>query len=274
MPELPEVETIVRDLRGEMVGRRFVLAWVSRPGVLRFPAAEVFTAALPGRSVQEVSRRGKYIVCRLDSDEALVFHLGMTGHLRVVDEGEDPVLHTHLRAILDDGQELRFDDARRFGRILLGPWLLLLELGLVPALGVEPLSDDFTPDCLDGLIRRTTRRLKGVLLDQSMIAGLGSIYIDEACHLAGVRPTRRCHRLTRRERVALHGAIQAVLRKAVANRGTTFDDYRDLWNARGTNQEALQVYGRGGEPCLSCGATLRKTVVSGRSSVYCPTCQR
>jgi formamidopyrimidine-DNA glycosylase len=274
MPELPEVETIARDLRGELVGRRFVLAWVSRPGVLRFPVAEVFTAALPGRSVQEVSRHGKYIVCRLDSDDVLVFHLGMTGHLRVVDDGADPVLHTHLRVVLDDGRELRFDDARRFGRILLGPWPLLEELHLVPALGVEPLSDDFSPACLDGLLRRTTRRLKSALLDQSMIAGLGSIYIDEACHLAGVRPTRRAHRLTRRERLALHGAIGAVLRKAVANRGTSFDDYRDLWNARGSNQEELQVYGRGGEPCLTCGTTLRRTVVSGRSAVYCPRCQR
>jgi formamidopyrimidine-DNA glycosylase len=263
VPELPEVETVARDLRAELVGRRFVLAWVSRPGVLRHPAAEVFTAMLPGRSVEAVERRGKYIVCRLDSGEALVIHLGMTGHLRVVDDGADPVLHTHLRAVLDDGRELRFDDARRFGRILLGPWPLLLESGLVPDLGVEPLSDDFTPDSLDGL-RRTTRRLKAALLDQSMIAGLGSIYIDEACHLAGIRPTRRCHRLTRKERLALHGAIRSVLLRAVANRGTTFDDYRDLWNARGANQEQLQVYGRGGEPCLTCGAALRKLVVSGR----------
>ncbi|MGD0833744.1 MAG: bifunctional DNA-formamidopyrimidine glycosylase/DNA-(apurinic or apyrimidinic site) lyase [Candidatus Dormibacteria bacterium] len=274
MPELPEVETIVRDLRGELAGRRFVSAWVRRPGVLRFPDDGAFTRALPGRRVVAVERRGKYILCRLDGDDSLVVHLGMTGHLRVVDSGAVLVPHTHLRAALDDGRELRFDDARRFGRVLLGPWPLLLDLHQVPRLGPEPLSDAFTPAELDASLRRTTRQLKPALLDQTVIAGLGSIYIDEACHLAGVRPTRRCHRLTRRERLALHGAIRAVLRRAVANRGTTIDDYRDLWNARGSNQEELRVYGRGGEPCLSCGATLRRVVVGGRSSVYCPACQR
>jgi formamidopyrimidine-DNA glycosylase len=116
--------------------------------------------------------------------------------------------------------------------------------------------------------------VKAALLDQSGIAGLGNIYVDEACHVAGVRPTRRAHRLTRRERLALHGAIRAVLVKAVANRGTTVDDYRDLWNATGSNQEELRVYGRGGEPCFGCGAVLRRTVVAGRTTVYCPRCQR
>ncbi len=274
MPELPEVETIVRDLRGELAGRHFVSAWVSRPGVLRFPDDGAFTRALPGRRVDAVDRRGKYILCRLGIDDVLVVHLGMTGHLRVVEPGAAVVPHTHLRAALDDGRELRFDDARRFGRLLLGPWSLLRDLHLVPRLGVEPLSDAFTPAALATSLRRTTRQLKPALLDQSVVAGLGSIYIDEACHRAGVRPTRRCHRLTRRERLALHGAIRTVLGRAVANRGTTIDDYRDLWNARGSNQEELRVYGRGGEPCLTCGTTLRRVVLGGRSSVYCPACQR
>ncbi|HXZ99311.1 MAG TPA: bifunctional DNA-formamidopyrimidine glycosylase/DNA-(apurinic or apyrimidinic site) lyase [Candidatus Binatia bacterium] len=274
MPELPEVETVARDLRAELAGRRFVSAWVHRPGVLRFPVDEVFTATLPGHHVESVARWGKYIFCRLDGGEDLVFHLGMTGHLRVVQPSFDAARHTHLRAGLDDGRELRFDDARRFGRVLLGPRAVLEERRLLPVLGVEPLSDDFTSASLDLVLRRTTRTVKAALLDQSGVAGLGNIYVDEACHLAGIRPTRRAHRLTRRERAALHAAIRAVLVKAVGNRGTSFDDYRDLWDARGANQEALQVYGRGGAPCFRCGAVLRRTVVASRTTVYCPGCQR
>jgi formamidopyrimidine-DNA glycosylase len=274
MPELPEVETVARDLRSELVGRSFVSAWVNEPGVLRFPGAEAFVAALPGRAVRSVERRGKYILCRLDGDEELVFHLGMTGHLRVVDGDAEVVKHTHLRAGLDDGRELRFDDARRFGRVMLGSRALLEERRVLPALGVEPLSDDFTPERLDGLMRRTTRTVKAALLDQSGIAGLGNIYVDEACHRAGIRPTRRANRLTRKERTALREAIRSVLAKAIANRGTTVDDYRDLWDTRGSHQEELQVYGRGGEHCLSCGTVLRRRVVAGRTTVYCTRCQR
>ncbi len=274
MPELPEVETVARDLRTELVGRRFVSAWVHQPGILRFPVDEVFTATLPGHRVASVTRSGKYIFCWLDAGEDLVFHLGMTGHLAVVDGSAEVVKHTHLRAGLDDGRELRFDDARRFGRVMLGPRALLEERRLLPALGVEPLSEEFTLEHLHAFLRGTTRTLKAALLDQRGVAGLGNIYVDEACHLAGIRPTRRANRLTRRERAALHAAIQATLVKAIANRGTTFDDYRDLWNAEGLNHEELQVYGRGGEACLRCGATLKRTVVAGRTTVYCPHCQR
>ena len=274
MPELPEVETVARDLRVELVGRRFVSAWASQPGVLRFPDAAAFISAVPGLGVESVERRGKYIFCRLVGGADLVFHLGMTGHLRVTDPGAEVAPHTHLRAGLDDGRELRFDDARRFGRVMLGPRPLLEERRVLPRLGVEPLSDDFSPDRLDGLMRRTTRTVKAALLDQSGIAGLGNIYVDEACHQAGIRPSRRAHRLTRRERLALHSAIRSVLQKAIDNRGTSVDDYRDLWNARGSHQEELRVYGRGGEPCLGCGTTLRRAVVAGRTTVWCPRCQR
>ena len=274
MPELPEVETVARDLRAELVGRRFLTAWVNQPGILRFPIAEVFVATLPGQAVESVTRLGKYIFCRLDRGEDLVFHLGMTGHLRVVEASSDSVRHTHLRAGMDDGRELRFDDTRRFGRILLGPRGLLEELRLLPALGTEPLSDEFTTERLDTLLRRTTRTVKAALLDQSGIAGMGNIYVDEACHLAGIRPTRRSQRLTRRERAVLRDSIRAVLATAIANRGTSFDDFRDLWNATGAHQEQLQVYGRGGQPCLRCGAILRRATVAGRTTVYCPGCQR
>lgn len=274
MPELPEVETVARDLRAAVVGRRLVAVDLGHPGVLRFPVPEVFVAVLPGRRVRAVGRRGKYIVCSLEGEEDLVIHLGMTGHLLVCDADAPPAKHTHLRVKLDDGRELRFDDIRRFGRILLGPRSTLEDARVLPTLGVDPMSEDFTSDRLDGYLRSTTRTLKAALLDQRGVAGLGNIYVDEACHLAGVRPTRRCHRLTRAQRAALHAAIPATLDVAIHNRGSSIDDYRDVWNAKGSNQERLQVYGRGGQACFRCRVALRRTVLAGRTTVYCPNCQR
>jgi formamidopyrimidine-DNA glycosylase len=265
---------VVRDLRAAVVGRRVMAVHLGHPKVLRFPVPEVFTAVLPGQRFEAVTRAGKFIMCALQGGEDLVFHLGMTGHLRVCDADVTLPPHTHLRATLDDGRELRYDDARRFGRILLGPRVVLEGSRVLPVLGVEPLSDDFTPDRLDSVLRSTTRTVKAALLDQRGVAGLGNIYVDEACHVAGVRPQRRCPTLTRAQRAALHAAIPAVLVSAIRNRGSSIDDYRDLWNAKGSHQERLQVYGRGGQPCLRCGAVLRQATVAGRTTVWCPRCQR
>jgi len=274
VPELPEVETVARDLRGAVVGRRIREVRLGHPKVLRFPVPEVFAALLPGRRVEAVTRSGKFILCALDGGEDLVFHLGMTGHVLVCEAQSEPASHTHLRALLDDGRELRYDDARRFGRILMGTRSMLESSRVLPVLGVEPLSADFTVARLDAMLRSTRRTVKAALLDQRAVAGLGNIYVDEACHLAGVRPQRRCHTLTRAQRAALHAAIPAVLAAAILNRGSSIDDYRDLWNARGSNQERLQVYGRGGAPCFRCATTLRQATVAGRTTVWCPSCQR
>jgi formamidopyrimidine-DNA glycosylase len=274
MPELPEVETVARDLRGAITGRRFTAVDVLHGGVIRFPLPEAFAAGLAGTRVEAVDRIGKFILCPLDSGDELVVHLGMTGHLLVCDPQAPLAAHTHVRARMDDGNELRYDDARRFGRVLLGSRETLRAARVLPPLGVDPLTADFTAQHLDSVLRRTTRTLKAALLDQGGVAGLGNIYVDEVCHLAGVRPTRRCHRLTRRERQAIYDAIPVILHKAIANRGSSIDDYRDVWNAQGSMQERLQVYGRGGEPCFRCGATLARTVLAGRTTVYCPKCQR
>ncbi len=274
MPELPEVETVARDLRGTGTGRRIDRVTVERPDIVRVPDGRMLPALLTGQRFERVERKGKYLLLGLDSGDELMVHLGMTGHLLVCD-GDTPVAkHTHIRASLDDGHELRFDDARRFGRVAYGSREALAAAGVLPRLGVEPLSEAFSQDRLDAVLRTTTRTLKAALLDQRGVAGLGNIYIDEACFLARVRPTRRCHRLTRRERGALLEAIRRVLTAAVANRGSSVDDYRDVWNARGSNQERLQVYGRGGLPCFACATTLRRTVTAGRTTVYCTSCQR
>lgn len=274
MPELPEVETVVRDLREAVTGRTIVGVEAGEPGVIRFPVREVVVAMLPGHRIERVLRRGKYIVCRLQRDHDLVIHLGMTGHLRVCDPAIPRAPHTHFVAALDNGRELRLDDIRRFGRILFGTRAVLESERAMPVLGLEPLSEGFTAGALDAALRTTSRPIKAVLLDQSRVAGLGNIYVDEACHQAGIRPTRRAHRLTRAERAALHAAIPVVLAAAIANRGTTFDDFRDLQDAPGGHAAELQVYGRAGQPCRRCGRPLRRAVVAGRTTVFCPACQR
>src|SRR5579863_1291770 len=274
MPELPEVETVARDLRAAVTGRRIDEVTIDRPDIVRMPGGEALPALLCGQRFENVDRRGKYLLLELDSGDELMVHLGMTGHLLVCDADAPVAKHTHIRASLDDGNELRFDDARRFGRVAYGSREALIEARVLPKLGVEPLSDAFSQEQLDAVLRRTTRTVKAALLDQKGVAGLGNIYIDEACFLAGVRPTKRCHRLTRRQRAALLDAIRHVLAAAVANRGSSVDDYRDVWNARGSNQERLLVYGRGGQPCFTCGRPLSQTVTAGRTTVYCAKCQR
>jgi formamidopyrimidine-DNA glycosylase len=274
MPELPEVETVARDLREAIVGRTVQRVDVLHAGVIRFPLPEAFAAGLTGARFVAVNRTGKFILCPLSTGDELVIHLGMTGHITVSAPDAPLAPHTHVRAQLDDGRELRYDDARRFGRVLLGSRDTLHAARVLPALGVDPLTAEYTTAHLDAVLRRTTRMLKSALLDQGGIAGLGNIYVDEVCHLAGVRPTRRCHRLTRKERQAIFDAIPVILHKAIANRGSSIDDYRDVWNAQGSMQEQLQVYGRGGQPCFRCGAILARTVIGGRTTVYCPKCQR
>jgi formamidopyrimidine-DNA glycosylase len=274
MPELPEVETVARDLRAAVVGRQIQHVDVLRGDVIRLPDPAALSAILTGQRIVSVDRRGKFLFLLLDSGDELITHLGMTGHLLVSAREAPLARHTHLRMRLDDGRELRFDDARRFGRVAYGSRARLEEARVLPRLGLEPLSEEFSADELDRVLKRTTRTVKAALLDQTGVAGLGNIYVDEACYLAGVRPTRRCHRLTRVQRAALHNAIRIVLRKAIDNRGSSVDDYRDAWNARGNNQEALLVYGRGGEPCLRCGTVLRRTTLAGRTTVYCPKCQK
>ena len=274
MPELPEVETVVRDLRSLVVGRRVSRVSVLHAGVIRYPSADAFAAGLTGARFESVDRIGKFILVLLDTGDELVVHLGMTGHVLVCAPSDAVAPHTHIRALLSDGRELRYDDARRFGRVLLGSRDALRAARVLPALGVDPMAADFTFAHLDSVLRRTTRMLKAALLDQGGVAGLGNIYVDEVCFLAGVRPTRRCHRLTRRQRQAVFEAIPVVLEKAIAARGSSIDDYRDVWNAQGSMQERLQVYGRGGQPCFRCGTVLARTVVGGRTTVYCPRCQK
>jgi formamidopyrimidine-DNA glycosylase len=281
MPELPEVEIVVRDLRPQLTGRRVESVHLGRDPLIlarliRYPTPSQFGRRLRGRTIRAVERRGKYIVMPLAEDgQRLIVHLGMTGHLRLWEPEEAAVKHTHFRALLDSGLELRYDDPRQFGRLLLGSQdEMIAARAFPPKLGPEPIHGDLTQAEFDRLIRARRRPVKSALLDQSFLAGVGNIYADEACFRAGIRPSRWTHRLTVRERRALYSAIQEVLEKSIAARGSSIINYVDAFGVRGTNQEKLLVYGRGGEACLTCGTPLQATRLAGRGTVYCRKCQR
>jgi formamidopyrimidine-DNA glycosylase len=275
VPELPEVETIVRDLRPQLQGRTVVNAFAAMPGVLRHPGPRAFARRMRGRVMQRVGRHGKFIFIDLEgADEQLVIHLGMTGRLGLVEPETPPPRHTHLRMLLSSGAELRMQDYRRFGRVMLGTRVELAAAGKLPSLGPEPYGGALGQTEFDAILRRSHRPVKALLLDQTRLAGLGNIYADEACFRAGVRPAAVAATLGPARRRRLYLGIEQALRSAVDLRGSSVDDYRDGFGEKGRNQEVLLVYGRALMPCTRCGRPLARTTVAGRTTVYCPRCQR
>ena len=274
MPELPEVETIAADLRPHLAGRTIIRCDLRFPTIVRHPEPETFIDAIVGMRITSVGRRGKYILIRLVEDLVLVVHLGMSGQLRLVDPATPLVAHTHAVFDLDDGSQLRYTDPRRFGRLLLGTESDLLAARAMPPLGPEPIDPGFGADDLYQRFRNRKARLKAVLLDQSTIAGVGNIYADESLHRARLRPDRIAGSLSRSSVRRLHEALRVSLLLAIKNRGSSVDTYRDAWGEVGSQQEKLQVYGRAGEPCFTCGRPLSLVRIAGRSSVFCRRCQR
>lgn len=273
MPELPEVETVRRSLQQALAGRRIAevtrIAW---PRTIAEPSPELFRELLLDRAVLDVDRRAKYVIIRLDRDEALVVHLRMTGQLTVVEREAEPDKHTHIALSLDSGQQLFFRDTRKFGRI----WLLDRDglAVLYDKLGPEPLDDALTAEEFRTLLRRRKGRLKPLLLDQALIAGLGNIYVDESLWLAQLHPLQTVGQLSDEQIDRLYAAIREVLTQSIERRGTSLSDYRDAWGAKGDNQHFLRVYDRKGEPCLRCGTPIERTLVAQRGTHLCPTCQR
>jgi formamidopyrimidine-DNA glycosylase len=272
MPELPEVETIRRQLEPEVTARRIVGADVLDERWTRPEAPRGVERMLAGRTIEAVERRGKYLLLRLEGDRTLAMHLRMTGNLLLVEGNDDP---PHLRAQLrlDDGRRLLFTDARRFGHAVVLRDDELDEY-FAARLGVEPLSDSLTAE---ELCRRAAGRrapLKSFLLNQLGVAGIGNIYADEALHRAELHPLspagsmkpEDCERL----RVGIVGALEAGLRSG----GASIDDYRDSRGEQGAMQDEFLVHTREGKPCPRCGAEIRRIVVAGRSTYFCPSCQR
>jgi formamidopyrimidine-DNA glycosylase len=270
MPELPEVETIANGLQKRVSGDRIESVWLgSKPEPLKSPAAEI-ARALEGARVEQVRRVGKHIVFDLqgNGDSARrqwIVHLGMTGRMLVANPDTEVPKHTHLVARLASGRELRFVDPRRFGRLEVrhsgfsGP-------------GAEPLQigvEDFAR-----LFHRRAAPIKALLLNQTLLHGVGNIYADESLFRAGVRPRRRANSLTRLELKKLHAALREVLQEAIAAGGSSVSDYVDADGEEGFFQLQHRVYGREGEPCLVCKTKIKKVIVAGRGTHYCPKCQK
>ena len=274
MPELPEVETIVSDLRPHLVGRTIVRCELAFPTIVRYPEPEEFIRDVRGRRIESMGRRGKYIQVGLERGLLLVVHLGMTGQLRLLDETLPMEKHTHAVFLLDDGRQLRYRDPRRFGRLLLGTEADLLATKKLPRLGPEPIDPEFAAEELYRRLHKRRTALKAVLLDQRAIAGVGNIYADESLHRARLRPDRHADTVSRKSAERLHESLRESLRVAIANRGSSVDTYRDAWGEIGAQQEELLVYGRAGEPCFTCGRPLRAIRIAGRTTVFCTRCQR
>jgi formamidopyrimidine-DNA glycosylase len=295
MPELPEVETIVSDLRPHLVGRTIVSCELAFPTIVRHPEPEVFIDSVAGMRIESVGRRGKYIFIGLGNELVLVVHLGMTGQLRLVDADAPMQTHTHAVFVLGGNAnftpppagfagdlprerggnyQLRYRDPRRFGRLLLGTEEDLLSAKKMPKLGPEPIDPEFLAEELYRRLHGRRTALKAVLLDQAAIAGVGNIYADESLHRARLRPDRIAGTVSKKSATRLHESLRESLRAAIENRGSSVDTYRDAWGEIGGQQEKLLVYGRAGEPCFTCGRPLSLMRIAGRSTVFCRRCQR
>jgi formamidopyrimidine-DNA glycosylase len=272
MPELPEVEMVVRTLRPRLVGERIRAVETSGLALRRPLDRKTLERACVGARVDAVRRVGKYWLIDLSNEHLLLGHLGMTGRLVFADAKEARAPHTHAVFHLRRGLELRYVDPRRFGVLRAYAQVDAAASPELAVLGVDPLDAAFTVDYLRDAVAASKRDVKAFLMDQSRVAGLGNIYVCEALFRAGIAPTRRSDRLVRRA-AALHDAIVTSLADGIANRGTSFSDYVDADGQAGGNQLVLFVYGREGEPCRRCAAAVRRRVQAGRSTFFCPRCQ-
>lgn len=268
MPELPEVETIKRSL-AFLCGARIRHIDIRREDIVRLKDYEL--KELYGKRLEDISRRGKYLILRLEAGFNIVLHLGMSGRFFVLEEeilAEEK--HIHSIIYLDNGQKLVYQDPRRFG----GIWLARDLDDFFKHMGKEPLQDDFNCEYLSGVTSKRKIPIKSLLLEQHIIAGIGNIYADEALFRAGIRPDRRACSLMGEEIEALCEAIKEVLLAGIEKRGTTFRDYRDGYGKSGNFQNFLNVYGREGEECRRCGTGIEREKIGGRSSYFCPNCQK
>jgi formamidopyrimidine-DNA glycosylase len=272
MPELPEVETIRRQLAPRVEGRVLSALRVADPRWCRPLSAPEIEQAVSGRRVERLARRGKYLVWDLAGDMHLVMHLRMTGTLLLDPPADAP--HARVRFELDDGARLLFCDPRRFGTGELAPSAAELSAFFAARLGVEPLSDEFTAERLRALARGRRAPVKAFLLDQATVAGVGNIYADEALFRARIHPLRPAGSLRAAQVAALRDAVVATLHAGIAAGGATIDDFRHADGVRGAFQDEFLVHRRRGEPCPRCGTPVRKLVAGGRATYACERCQR
>lgn len=274
MPELPEVETVRRTLVELVSGKTIERVTVTWPKIIKKPIeVEQFKDALVGQTIEEVGRRGKFLII-YTTDFALVSHLRMEGRYGLFTPEDEIDKHTHVIFFFTDGTQLRYRDVRKFGTMHLfkkGEELAELPLS---QLGPEPFSEEFTVERMKRMLAQTNRSIKTVLLDQKLVVGLGNIYVDEALFKSGIHPERIASSLTKKELIQLHHEIIQTLTEAVAKGGSTVRSYVNTQGEIGMFQLELFVYGRNGEACKTCSSELERIVVGGRGTVFCPKCQK
>ncbi|MDY4919899.1 MAG: DNA-formamidopyrimidine glycosylase [Phascolarctobacterium sp.] len=273
MPEMPEVEQVRKTLAPHIEGKTITSVEVYLDRLIKHPTPEAFVKGLVGKTITKVGRKGKYLVLHTSAEQRLIVHLRMTGALIAQGSEQLAPKYAKLKFELTDGVTMWFTDIRTFGTL----YLVTNNDAYIEGyetLGPEPLSEGFTVEYLEPLAAKSRKPVKTFILDQKVIAGLGNIYADECLALSGILPMRLANTLSHEEVVALQAAINAVIAQGIKNRGTTFRDYKDGEGNKGDNQNHLLVYGRKGEPCKKCGATLLGTKIGGRGTVYCEHCQK
>jgi len=274
VPELPEVETIRLSLEPILKNQTILSVKVFETRLRWKVNPKILTEWLEGSRVLSIDRRAKYLLWKLDNDATVIIHLGMSGRLGLFHADEPLESHTHIIFSLSGSREIRYRDPRRFGYVDVIPPQQLLTHPRLRNLGPEPLSNDFNRDYFAAKLSGTSRTIKNVLMDASIVAGLGNIYANEALFMAGIRPDRRAKDLPAGETENLVRAVKTVLQKAIERGGTTLKDFRNASGEPGFFSIELAVYGREGESCNICGAPIERIKINGRSSYFCPHCQK
>lgn len=275
MPELPEVEHVVRGLRRAVVGRRILAAEINLPRTVASPSAVTFKRKVRGTRIDALKRRGKYILFELSSGEVLVVHLRMTGKFVCITTDQSLPPYPHVVFYLDDDRRLIFCDMRQFGRMRLIAAKRLFALPQLASLAPEPFEADFSAEYLLDTLSKSRRSLKQLLLDQTKILGLGNIYASEALFLARISPFKEAQSLSKPRAIRLHQAIRDVLEEAIAAGSTLRVDLSDgIGSYFGTTERFWRVYEREGEPCVNCGTRIKRVVQGGRSTYFCSDCQK
>jgi len=273
MPELPEVESIRRTLAKNIQGKTIQDIDILWPSAAISIPDQGFAELLRARVIESFDRRGKYLLITLSQGLTMIVHFRMTGRLIYYPQKQPIDKHTHIVFYLEDG-ELHYSDIRKFGRIQLVPTKNVTEVPSLAKLGPEPLDESFAFDSLGQRLSKKKSTIKSALLDQTVIAGLGNIYADEALYRAGILPGRNTQSLKVSEIILLYNAIGEILAEGINARGTSFRDYRDAEGNKGAFQESLMVYGRAGKECKACGKPLTREKIAGRTTVYCLQCQK
>jgi formamidopyrimidine-DNA glycosylase len=270
MPELPEVETVVRGLREPLIGHTIQSMWYDWENTIHSPHSAEFSARIEGQTVQAINRRAKYILIELDTD-VLIVHLKMTGRLYVADNDEHQTADkwVHVRFDLDKGKQLRFSDSRKFGKV----YLTDDTSKLLGHLGPEPLEDAFTLDIFRSRLNGRSKIIKALLLDQTFVAGIGNIYADEALFRAGIHPTVKANQLSDQDTELLHQTIRDTLFAGIHHEGASINWYRKPDGTKGNSQNHFYVYGQDDKPCQNCGTIINKIRVAQRGTHFCPNCQ-